>query len=136
MKPLNTRLIALLLLTSLLTACQTLEERRMQKGLESTLNAYAATVRWGHLAQIYSYLDTTVEQQPQDQEILGNIRVTNYNVLQNPVMTSEELAQQSVAIQYVFIDRQVEKTLIDNQIWQFSEETERWTRINTIPDFK
>ena len=40
-------------------------------------------------------------------------------------------------ISYILIDRQVEHTLIDDQIWQReSEQAQAWYRINPIPEFK
>ncbi|PLY14395.1 MAG: hypothetical protein C0631_11055 [Sedimenticola sp.] len=130
-------LITTLLLSSLLMpGCQTLEKRDFQVSLDSALAAYAAAMRWGHPAQAYSFLDPSLEQNTANQEALNNIRVTNYKVFQQPAQTAEDKAQQSVAIQYVLVDEQVEKTLIDNQVWKYEKETQKWTRFNAIPVFE
>ncbi len=130
------RKTVLLFLIVVLGGCQTLQEKRMQRSLEQTLRRYEATVRWGYLEQIYDYLQPELAKNAVIPDNLRNIRVTSYEAIRKPANIDEHSITQIVAIRYVFDDRQVEKQLVDRQLWEFNEETEVWSRANPIPEFQ
>jgi hypothetical protein len=42
-----------------------------------------------------------------------------------------------VAISYILVNRQVERSLVDQQMWERKDEDSReWYRANPIPEFK
>ena len=47
----------------------------------------------------------------------------------------ENKVSRKVRIEYVLRDRQVVKTLIDNQIWEYDSEIDQWFRVNPPPEF-
>jgi hypothetical protein len=126
----------LLVLIVALGGCQSLQERKMQKILDHTLRQYEATVRWGYLEQTYDFLQPELAENAIIPKNLGEIRVTGYERVRAATKVDENSATQIVAIRYVFVDRQIEKELIDRQMWEWDEETEKWSRSNSIPDFK
>lgn len=101
------------------------------------LKQYAHEVRWGELDALSSYLapDLIDEQDPVAKDI-ANIRVTSYEVLTNPRPADEHQIVQTVKIEYLFRDRQVVYSLVDQQKWEFNPEDNSWIRINHIPVFK
>ena len=126
--------IFLLLLMLLLPACQTLTERDDVRKLEYTLESYGAAVRWQPLAGLYGFL--TPELRPETvPDGLGNLRVTGYEISVPPRMLSEDRAVQTAVIEYVHIDRQVVRTLVDRQVWT-RDDKGQWLRANPIPAFK
>lgn len=108
----------------------------MQKILDHTLRQYEATVRWGYLEQTYDFLQPELAENAIIPKNLGEIRVTGYERVRAATKVDETSATQIVAIRYVFVDRQIEKELIDRQMWEWDEETKKWSRSNSIPDFK
>jgi hypothetical protein len=126
-----------LLALLLLSGCLSLQEREMNKQLEKTLHNYEMTLRWGYLQNLGDFLAPDVQQAaPLTAEELKNIRITGYEVMRTPVYFDSERVVQTVAIRYVFEDRQVEKQLLDQQIWSYDPEKERWNRANPIPSLK
>jgi len=131
-------LTLLLLATALLAGCGAIEEKRSVIKLQDTLKAYEATVRWGSLRAAYDYLQPEVATANPMPDGLDNIRILSYEILTPAVSISETQVAQRVAIAYLFEDRQVQRTLTDDQIWERSGEGkgEVWHRANPIPDFK
>jgi hypothetical protein len=130
------RKLFLLFLVVAVGGCQTLQERQKQKSLDRTLYQYQGTVRWGYLEQLYGFLQPELAKNAIVPNNLENIRVTGYDLLRAPTQVDEHSLTQTVVIRYVFVDRQVEKQLVDRQLWEFDPEKESWSRANPIPDFK
>jgi hypothetical protein len=125
-------------LTLLVAGCNTLslfKSKDMQDSLDKTLHTYELTVRWGELSQIYLFLDPELAKQTSQQKNLDGIRVTSYDVIRGPDKSAENQVMQSVRISYIYRDRQVEKTIIDNQQWTYNAEKNEWRRTNPIPKF-
>ena len=53
-----------------------------------------------------------------------------------PIALSEGVVNQTAKISYVLTDRQIERTLMDEQIWEYQAEEKIWYRINPIPEYK
>lgn len=130
-------LVTALLAAGLLSGCQTIGEREQSKILEETLRAYSSVIRWGSLQKAYSFRKPSGEEGLDDiPKGLDNIRVTSYEVVQGPTMTSETTAVQAVLIEYIHKDRQVIKKITDKQLWRYDEEKESWSLATKVPNFK
>ena len=101
------------------------------------LKEYAHEVRWGQLEALSSYLKPDMVDEQKDVAVdPQNIRVTNYEVLRRVHPGEENQVSQTVRIEYLFRDRQVVKTLIDQQLWEYIPDSKDWQRANPIPVFK
>ncbi len=135
------RVFLVLILALSFTGCESLspiqafKDKDKQDSLTKTLHSYELTVRWGELGQIYAFLHPDLAKEAKIQDNLGNIRVTSYEAIRGPIATSEFQAIQAVKILYIFNDRQIEKTMIDNQEWTYNAEKDEWRRTNPIPKF-
>lgn len=126
-------LLALTLLLSL-TACQSLETRSDARKLEVTLSSYGSAVRWQPLTSLYAFLQPSM-QPAAPPAGLDNIRVTGYEISAPPREIADGRVVQTAVIQYVLMDRQLVRTLVDNQLWVRDDEGE-WLRANPIPTFR
>jgi hypothetical protein len=118
----------------LLTGCQTLAERGDAQKLQQTLDSYGAAVRWQPLAGLYGFLQPAL-QPPQPPAGLDNIRVTSYEISVPPRQLDEGRVAQTAVIEFVRVDRQVVRTLVDQQLWVRSADGQ-WQRANPIPAFQ
>jgi len=129
-------MMAILMLLPMLTACKTYSEKKDAQLLESRISTYGQAVRWAHMEDAHGY----VKREPGDKiklpENMENIRITEYEVFIPPYKMSDGTVIQTVRITYVHKDRQVVKSLTDEQLWEFDEERENWYRINPIPEFE
>ena len=127
----------------LLCACQTLPEKNRMSDLSKLLENYALNYRWGSLNALNSYKKPSKDKESVNQTPLTtavidkfkNIRVVNYDIIVPPVIMSEMTVVQQVRVDYVYVDSQSVKSLIDRQIWEYDEDESRWYRITDLPKF-
>ncbi|WP_456406429.1 hypothetical protein [Thiolapillus sp.] len=140
MKIFSTQGLVLFALLSglLLGGCGTVSKARKNQSMKMRLAEYAHEVRWGSLEALPSYLaPDLIDTQDEIARDPANIRVTGYEVLRNPMPAADEnQISQTVKIEYLFRDRQVVRSLVDQQQWEFNPENNDWVRINPIPVFK
>lgn len=128
------KLTLLYLILLHLSGCQTLSEKNQANALEETLDRYEAMLRWGNVdqARLFGLTDASRTTSSRAKEI----RVIHYEVIQGPTKVSENQAVQSAVIQYVFKSSQTVRELVDQQIWQYDDESEAWSRQSPFPEFK
>jgi len=132
------RVIAILAALTLLTGCKTLNlmQDKKEETLQGRLKAYQSTLRWGYPGQAYNFLRQDTATKTPVPTNLNNVSVTEYKVIRPPDLVSENQATQTAIIGFIFDDRQVEKTLHDQQLWEYDSEAETWFRINPIPEYR
>ena len=132
--------LSFLLLLLAVTGCETvntIKEKQLGVELEEYLKQYQGTVRWGRMEDAYGFLKPEIARQVRIPKGLENFRVTQYRVIKPPTFRSKTTATQTIAISYILLDRQIERTLIDDQVWQReNEQAKAWYRINPIPEFR
>jgi hypothetical protein len=129
------RLILGISLVLVLGACQSLSERKQADRLQEVLRNYEGVIRWGSVEQARNF------QQPDkvtDEVIqpVGVTRVTHYEVIQGPSMVDDETAIQTALIQYVFVDTQIVREIVDQQTWKYDKENEAWYLTTPLPVLK
>lgn len=137
----NRRYSHFLLLPSILLllfagGCQTLQKQQADIQFDKVLYSYQNTLRWSGVDRAYVYMKPELLEGQSIPTELDNIRVTAYEVMQPPVPLGEGLMKQSVKIFYVLQDRQIERSLLDEQVWEYQPEDKIWYRISPMPDFK
>lgn len=127
--------IPLLLALFLLSGCQSMGEIKTEKQLKATLHLYNMTIRWGRIENAYQMLQPELLAKTTIPNGFENIRVIGYEVIGEPKPLSETSVTQTVSILYVYRDRQVQRQIMDQQLWEYDQKTESWSRANPIPAF-
>ena len=122
-------------LVVLLSGCQTLSEKKQSTKLEEVLRNYEGVIRWGAVEQIGRFHKPDAAEGLM-RKPLQEMRVTQYEVVQGPTVVEENRAIQTAVIQYVFVESQVVRELMDQQTWEYDAEQERWYLISPMPEFK
>lgn len=132
-----TYLILACLGSALLGGCAGMQRDKRVELLETSLQAYAAAVRWGNYEEAARYRRQR-EGSPQalDLEFLRHIRVTGYDVVERTLVPGEQEAGITVAISFYHDDTHTLRTLRDRQRWWFREEDRRWYLDGELPDFQ
>jgi hypothetical protein len=132
---LSYKLLIIITLVSMLTACQTLGERKRAQSLQDTLRSYEASVRWssGQQAAKFQAPDAATSELLPGRK---SIKVTSYEVVQGPTMLGDMRAVQTAIIQYVLQESQVVKELADQQVWLYDEADEKWYLNSQVPELK
>lgn len=118
-----------------LAACVTSGAR--QDDLMVTVRSYENVIRWGKIPAAYEFLRPDLAAEAQVPPGLDGIKVTGYDRLTGliPADGEKKRFRVSAAIRYVHVDRQVERSLTDQQVWEWDDELDRWWRANPIPAF-
>ncbi len=128
--------ITLLLTMLLLAGCQSMGEIKADKELKATLHLYDMILRWGRIEKAYGMLQPELLAKTVIPSGFDNIRVLGYEVISSPARLSETSATQTAMIRFVFRDRQIEKQIMDQQLWEYDLESNTWLRANPIPEFR
>ena len=99
----------------LLSGCQSYSEKKQATQLEKAMHNYELLVRWGDVEKAQSFNKNITAQSLKQ---ISNIQITSYEVVQSPILVSENKAVQTVLIEYVLKDSQVQKKLMDQQVWE------------------
>lgn len=128
-----------LLLSSalLLGACANTEIRSRQTILNETLRSYAATIRWGDIAQAQAFLDPKLraEHPPSALELarFKQVQVSGYE--EQPVSpVSENEVRQIVQIGLVNVNTQSARSIVDHQVWRYDDKARHWWLMSGLPD--
>jgi hypothetical protein len=129
------RIVVLLgLVLSVLSACQSLSEKRQASLLQDTLQRYEATVRWGDLSQAQGF--GSAGSDTSSHKVRPDLRITRYQVVQGPSLLDAEHAVQAVAIEYVYESTQQVREILDRQVWRYDPQAESWSRQSPFPTFR
>jgi hypothetical protein len=129
------RLFSGFLLFLLLTGCQTLSERRQSESLQEVLRKYEGVIRWGGVDQASQFLRPGAMSEAGTSSA-EETRVTHYEVIQGPSIVEENRAIQTAIIQYVFVNSQVVREILNQQTWEFDPESGNWYLISPLPTLK
>jgi hypothetical protein len=127
----------LLALIPALSACQTmLNIGDVPKSLYQRTEQFEAVVRWGALQKMYVFVKRAPDEVVEIQEGLDNIRVTGYELGSGLAMVEPTRWRQTAVIDYVLVDRQIVRQVIDDQTWVSEDEGKTWYRENPPPQFQ
>jgi hypothetical protein len=120
-----------------LGGCATDKMRSKTTLLDETLQSYAATIRWGEVAQALNFVEpkALAEHPPSQLELdrFRQVRITGYN--EQPVVpVSEDEMHQTVQIELVNVNTQSVRSVIDRQVWKYDEAGKRWWLTTGLPD--
>ena len=129
------RTILIVSLATLISGCPKTKE---EKGLSETLLQYETIVRWAQWDAAADFIAPEyLEENPISRLELDRLRlfrVTQYTIRSAiPVNDGDGLVQ-VVEIKMFNKNQARERTIINEQIWKYNEETERWQMHSGLPD--
>jgi hypothetical protein len=123
--------------TLLLAGCA---QNTRSDSLTATLNAYGSTVRWNGLQSALQFIDPKVlkEHPPTDLDLARyqQVRVTDYDDGAGPVALGDNEVQQTAQISFVNIHTQVERSVVQHQVWRYDEKAKHWWLESGLPDIR
>jgi len=121
----------------LLAGCATMGSQSESRALELTLNAYANAIRWGDISQAIPFVDPeTLKKHPLtqlDMDRYKQVHFASYNE-QPAVPAGPHEVRQVVKISLINVNTQVERNIVDNQLWRYDEKKKHWFLVSGLPD--
>jgi len=107
-------------------------EQKRKAALEDNLSMYEQAIRWSAFDKASKYLK---ESDNIDVTRLEGVRVTSYTPMGRDVSEDGQRVDENVKIGYVLKKDQVERSLVDHQVWEYDEKENRWYLMTSLPDF-
>lgn len=133
-----TRMMAMAvgLAMALLGGCGTISDAYRIDNYEKTTRAYGRLIRWSDFEKAVLFLKLDASTSLPDLERVKQFRVTSYEALDSRFSNNKRTVTQIVKIEYLVLSRMAERTLTDQQVWEYSEADERWVLTSGFPAFK
>ena len=129
-------LVAMACIVLLFSACAS--QNQKSKSLDLTLQQYEQIIRWSQWDGAVDFLAPEyMENNPisrLDMDRLRLFRVTQYTARSSVPFDDGNSIRQVVEIRMFNRNRAVEKTVIDQQVWRYDEERQRWLLHSGLPD--
>ncbi len=129
------RSMLMLGIATLLVACPKTKE---EKGLTETLEQYEIIVRWAQWDAAVDFVSKEFQEEHPitrlEMDRLRLFRVTQYVVRSAAPFDEGNGLIQVVEIRMFNKNQARERTIIDEQMWKYNEETERWKLHTGLPD--
>ncbi len=114
--------------------CASLGRERL---MLETLDGYRQAVRWGNFEDALAYVDPEfIKVRPYtalDMERYAQVSISAYRE-GDPVVGPDGKLRQNIGISLFNRHTQVERNLIDRQVWRYDEEAERWWLETGLPE--
>lgn len=136
------RLLSTLFWVVLITGCATYSKLTQMNQFKATAESYGHAIRWSDFETAdYFRMDALTGTDPLDFKQLKSVEVTRYEVKQVvPINVEDESrdieVSQVVEIKYFTTKDMVQKTIKDNQLWEYVAEHKKWLLKSGFPDFK
>jgi len=129
------RIFLVLVSLSVLAGCAT----QKSKGdlLETTLESYAATIRWGNFEDAAAFVDPeTLKAHPLtalDFERYRQVRISGYNA-QPARPTGDNEVALTAEVVLTNNNTQSVRSVLDRQRWRYDDKARRWWLVTGLPD--
>jgi hypothetical protein len=127
--------VAISLAVLLLVGCAAVEKDRRALSLDSTTRAYLAALRWSDFEGAFGFLPPEIRLQQELPPGFNDLRITRYEILKPPVITTDTQATQTVAIEYLYEYNQVVRRITDRQSWRWDDQAQAWWLESGLPEF-
>ncbi|MHB8447402.1 MAG: hypothetical protein ACYC7G_09870 [Rudaea sp.] len=122
---------------ALLAGCASMTAQSESRALDLTLNAYANAIRWGDISQAIPFVDPKTLKKhpltPLDLERYKQVHFATYT--EQPVVpVGPHEVRQVVKIGLVNVNTQVERSIVDNQLWRYDTAKKHWLLVSGLPD--
>lgn len=107
-------------------------EQKRDASLEDQLTMYEKAIRWADFDKASNYMK---DQDTFDLSRFEGIKVTSYEPLGRDISEDGMTVEENVRIRYIFENEQIERTLVDHQVWVYDEEENRWQLVTSLPGF-
>ncbi len=131
----NPWLLASVLLM-LVAGCGTISDMSQKKKFSELSKAYKDAILWSDFEYASEFLADGLENKDRLDPSYANVKVTAFEKKRNIVDPDVNKIEEVVEIRYYWIDRMVEKSVTDNQVWIWNPEAQNWFLVTGLPDFE
>ena len=128
--------VLVLIIAVVLIGCATISEQSRMTKFEKTSERYKELVLLSEFEAAYKFGDTENMTEDVNLDSLKNIKVTDYALKSYHISNDKLEINQSVEMEYHWLDAYRVRTILDKQIWKYDEEKETWVLKTGLPRFE
>lgn len=123
------------LVVFLLSGCAWLAAKGRTDRFTSISKAYEWALESGNYHGAAEYLDPSIDRPPIDFKRFANFKVSAYTITRFKISDDKRIIRQDVELQYFSLNQSIVKTIVDHQVWRYSEADDVWQLQTGLPDF-
>jgi len=128
--------LVLIILISLLTACNGYKVQKRVNSLEAAITSYGVALRWAEYDTLYAYyVSPNGTQPPVDMNRLEELSVTGMEIKQKTVNEEQTEANVKAIVKYYIKSEGNIRELKLNQDWWYNEINKQWYIDGEFPKF-
>ena len=128
--------VLVLIIPVVLIGCATISEHSRMTKFEKTSERYKELVLLSEFEAACKFGDTENMTEDVNLDSLKNIKVTDYALKSYHISNDKLEINQSVEMEYHWLDAYRVRTILDKQIWKYDEEKETWVLKTGLPRFE
>jgi PBP1b-binding outer membrane lipoprotein LpoB len=129
-------LASIIMIIVLLSGCAQVENIKKKQSFSDINNAYRNSILWSDFEYALTFQKKSLQDQVKLDPIYKKIKVTAYDEKRHVVNSSATQIDQTVHIQYFWIDQMLEKSIIVNPVWEWDAHSQTWYLISELPVFE
>ena len=119
-----------------LAGCASISDMNRMDSFDETVKTYEKMVFWSEFDAALAFGEPRADSDDQpDMNSLKKVRVTSYKVKRLKASADKSQVQQFVEIGYYRMDDVTVKTIVDEQLWVYNNEAQRWFIRSDLPSF-
>jgi hypothetical protein len=128
---------SIIVIMILLSGCTQLENIKKKQMFSDINNAYRNSILWSDFEYALSFQKkNSLKGQVELDPMYKKIKVTAYDEKRNVVNSNATQIDQTIHIQYFWVDQNLEKSIIDYPVWEWDPHSQNWYLISELPVFK
>jgi PBP1b-binding outer membrane lipoprotein LpoB len=128
---------SIIVIMILLSGCAQLENIKKKQMFSDINNAYRNSILWSDFEYALSFQKkNSLKGQVELDPMYKKIKVTAYDEKRNVVNSNATQIDQTIHIQYFWVDQNLEKSIIDYPVWEWDPHSQNWYLISELPVFK
>jgi hypothetical protein len=128
---------SIIVIMILLSGCTQLENIKKKQMFSDINNAYRNSILWSDFEYALSFQKkNSLKGQVELDPMYKKIKVTAYDEKRNVVNSNATQIDQTIHIQYFWVDQNLEKSIIDYPVWEWDPHSQNWYLISELPVFE
>jgi hypothetical protein len=128
--------VLVLIIAVALIGCAAIAEQSRMTRFEKMSQRYKELVLLSEFEAAYKFVDTENTIEDINLDALKNIKVTDYALKSHHISDDKLGINQSVEIEYHWLNIYKVRTILDKQIWKYDEERDTWVLQTGLPRFE
>ena len=116
--------------------CSKIVDIKQKESFSNLSKAYRQALLWSEFEYAMSFHKTDSQKQTELDPIYKKIKVTAYEEKHHVINSDATEIEQTVQIQYYWVDQMVEKKIMVNSVWEWDSNSNTWYLISGLPGFK